>query len=129
MFVFNNRPAFCLYDKKAGSLRLFDADGNSSNEVQLESELLCAVIGCRDDQIFYARQPKSRQKLGHHRRPIQGMKIGDEVRVTELSGLEPRATFDIACRDEDSAQVLIIVSTKGKYQSHRLDLEERNVGT
>ena len=133
MFVFNHRKAFCLYDKRMRSMRLFDADQNLCTQVALE--LLCAVIGSHDNQIFYLRlnEPpgggflsKSRRTLGLYRRPIQGMKIASEHLVTELPSLEPKATFDIACRDEDSAQVLIVASTQGRYQSIRLDLEEGN---
>ena len=134
MLVFNHRNAFCMYDRIMKTLRLFDTDQNQDTQVTLDPTILCAVVGCRDDQIFYVRLhdpgggflARSRPTLGLYRRPIQGMKIGSEVRLTELSSLDPRATFDIACRDEDSAQVLIIVSTQGRYQSHRLDFEEAN---
>ena len=57
------------------------------------------------------------------------MKIGEEVLMTELTSMKPRATFEIACRDEESAQVLIVVSTQGECQSHRLEIEEQDYPT
>jgi len=126
MFVFNHRSALCLYEQKMHILRLIDASQSPSTQVSLETALLCAVVGCRDDQVFYVRLAKSPLCLGLYSRPIQGMKIGSEVLVTELSSMDPKASFDIACRDEDSAQILIIVSTEGKFQSHRLDFEEQS---
>ena len=115
----------CLYNDKTHTLRLFDAWQNTSTSVPVETSLLCAIIGCHDDQIFYIRLSKSPHRLGLYRRAIQGMRIGTEVPVTaEMSGFSPQSGFTIGCRDEGSAQVLVIVSTEGKYQSHRLDFEE-----
>lgn len=83
----------------------------------------CAVIGFRDDQIFYVRMLKSRRLAGLYRRPIQGNNFGSEVLISELSDMDYRAKFDIAAREEDHAQLIIIVSSEGKYQCHRLDFE------
>ena len=116
----------CIYHDKTKIMRLFDVSQSASPPVVLETPMLCAVIGCRDDQIFYLRLQKSPQRLGLFRRLIQGMKISSEVLVTtDLSNFGTQADFSIACRDEDSTQVLVITSTQGICKSYRLSFDER----
>ncbi len=134
MYMFNRRNAFCLYEKNMRMFRLFDAERNTCSQVNLDSELRCAVIGSHDDQIFYVRLhdhgggflSKAPPLMGLYRRPIQGARIGLEFLITRLPKFTSKATFDIACREEDSAQVLVIVSTEGNYQSIRLESGEDN---
>jgi hypothetical protein len=117
----------CLYNEKARSLQICDASRHTGSPIILETPLLCAVVSCHDDQIFYLRLQKPSSQVGLYRRLIQGMKISSEVLVTaEIREFDPKAKFSIACREEDSAQILIVLSTQGKYQSHRLDFEARS---
>ena len=84
----------CLYNHETQTLRLFDVSQNNDSQVMLETPLLCAIVECNDDQIFYVRRSKTPHRLGLYSRSIQGITFGNEVlHSADLSSFSPEGRF------------------------------------